>query len=64
MYIAEPAVFHPLRAWVESRTGYVADDWVSGGALPPPGTILRRLCPHGDGSLSPERPAGASRGYD
>ena len=55
-------MFHSLRAWVENRTGYVADDWVTAERWPPPGTILRRLCPHGDGSLSPERPAGASRG--
>ena len=62
--VDEPAVFYSPRAWVEDRTAYVADDWVKAERWPPPGTIPRRLYLRGDGSLSPEGPAGASRSYD
>jgi hypothetical protein len=41
LYIAEPAVFYSLRAWVEDPTGYVADGWVTAERWPSKGTILR-----------------------
>ena len=58
-----PAVHYSPRAWVEERAAYRADDWRHLDRWPPPKARPQRLYLRGDGSLSPDGPAGAARSY-
>ena len=58
-----PAVYYSPRAWVEDRSGYVADDWRDAERWPPPGSAPRRFYLCGDGGLSSDGPGGEPRSY-
>jgi putative CocE/NonD family hydrolase len=58
-----PAVYYSPRAWIEDRTGYIANDWRYAERWPLPATAPKRWYLCGDGSLSAAGPVGPPRSY-